>query len=158
MNPDRAKGAREILAFYLEAGVDALVGDAPVDRFADALPQARSAAAAARVADAEPWPRDDQASLSKEASRPLAGTLRPTPADALARFRSRVRGGGTELADAASQKLAPVSPDAAAMAARAAAPTAASLEGLRAILERFDGCALKGTASQLVFHDGNPQA
>ena len=29
---------------------------------------------------------------------------------------------------------------------------------LRAILERFDGCALKATASRLVFSDGNPDA
>ena len=34
MNPDR-RNARELLAFYLDAGVDGLVGEAPVDRFAD---------------------------------------------------------------------------------------------------------------------------
>jgi DNA polymerase len=44
------------------------------------------------------------------------------------------------------------------MAAREAARTAASLEELRAILERFEGCALKSTATQLVFADGNPKA
>jgi DNA polymerase len=44
------------------------------------------------------------------------------------------------------------------MAAREAAKTAASLEELRAILERFEGCALRNTASRLVFADGNPQA
>ena len=32
MTPDRARAARELLAFYLEAGVDALLGEAPVDR------------------------------------------------------------------------------------------------------------------------------
>jgi hypothetical protein len=32
MNPAYAKAATELLAFYLEAGVDALVGEAPVDR------------------------------------------------------------------------------------------------------------------------------
>ena len=36
MTPDRNKAARELLAFYQEAGVDALVGETPVDRFADA--------------------------------------------------------------------------------------------------------------------------
>ena len=50
------------------------------------------------------------------------------------------------------------SPDAAVMAAREAAKSAASLEELRAILERFEGCALRNTASRLVFADGNPQA
>ena len=52
----------------------------------------------------------------------------------------------------------PASPDAAVMAARAAAKGAASLEELRAMLERFEGCALRTTATQLVFADGNPQA
>ena len=44
------------------------------------------------------------------------------------------------------------------MAAREAARTAASLDELRAILDRFEGCALRTTATQLVFADGNPQA
>jgi len=44
------------------------------------------------------------------------------------------------------------------MAAREAARNAVSMEELRAILERFDGCALKATATQLVFADGNPKA
>jgi uracil-DNA glycosylase len=53
---------------------------------------------------------------------------------------------------------APPSPDAAVMAAREAARTAATLEDLRAILERFEGCALRQTATKLVFSRGNPQA
>jgi DNA polymerase len=44
------------------------------------------------------------------------------------------------------------------MAARDAAKAAASLEELRAILDRFEGCALRATATQLVFADGNPGA
>jgi DNA polymerase len=53
---------------------------------------------------------------------------------------------------------APAAPEEAVMAARAAARTAATLADLRAILERFEGCALRATAKQLVFADGNPQA
>ena len=49
-------------------------------------------------------------------------------------------------------------PDAAITSAREIAPKAASLEELRDLLERFDGCALKSTATRLVFADGNPQA
>ena len=49
-------------------------------------------------------------------------------------------------------------PEAAMMSAREAASTARSLDELRALLEGFDGCALKFTASRLVFADGNPQA
>ncbi len=56
------------------------------------------------------------------------------------------------------QRAAPPAPDAAAMEAREAARSAATLEELRAILEKFDGCALKATATQLVFADGTPGA
>jgi uracil-DNA glycosylase family 4 len=53
---------------------------------------------------------------------------------------------------------APAAPDAAAMEAREAARSAATLDDLRAILEKFDGCALKATATRLVFADGTPGA
>ena len=44
------------------------------------------------------------------------------------------------------------------MAARDVARSATSLEELRAMLDRFEGCALRATATQLVFADGNPLA
>jgi uracil-DNA glycosylase len=49
-------------------------------------------------------------------------------------------------------------PDDAARSARQSAAAARSLEELRAALERFDGCGLKATATQLVFADGAPDA
>ncbi|HEY9214166.1 MAG TPA: uracil-DNA glycosylase, partial [Ancylobacter sp.] len=49
-------------------------------------------------------------------------------------------------------------PDQAAAEAREAAATAPTLEALQALLERFEGCSLKHTATRLVFADGNPQA
>src|SRR5262249_48064924 len=52
----------------------------------------------------------------------------------------------------------PPSPEAAVMAARQAARSAGTLDELRAILNGFEGCALRKTATQLVFADGNPQA
>jgi DNA polymerase len=58
----------------------------------------------------------------------------------------------------APSPIAPATPDEATMAAREAAKRAATLDELRAVLERFEGCALKATATQLVFADGNPQA
>jgi uracil-DNA glycosylase family 4 len=125
MTPDRARAARELLAFYLEAGVDALLGEAPVDRFAGS--EARAEAPEAQAAPTPP------------ARKPA---LNASPASA----------------GASSAASAPPAPEAAVMAARAAAKNAASLEELRAILDGFDGCALKGTARQLVFADGNPQA
>jgi uracil-DNA glycosylase len=53
---------------------------------------------------------------------------------------------------------APASPDIAVMAARETARSAASLDELRDLLNRFEGCPLRTTAKQLVFADGNPAA
>ena len=54
--------------------------------------------------------------------------------------------------------VAPPALDEAALAAREAAKSAKSLDELRGILDKFDGCALKPSATQLVFADGNPKA
>ena len=118
MTPDREKAAADLLAFYLEAGVDALLDDKPADRFAEP-----AAAAPARM----PAPqRPTGASPAAEALRMPAVS-------------------------------APPPPDEAVMTARTAATGAKTLEELRAILDRFEGCALRKTAKQLVFSDGNPQ-
>jgi DNA polymerase len=137
MPTDRTRAARDLLAFYLEAGVDALLAEAPVDRVADAGTAAPSIAAAS--AAREVLRTDDDAGRF----RPSAERLRrPEPPP------------GAEAAPAALT----LSADAAVMAAREAVQAAATLEDLRDILERFEGCALKLGATQLVFADGNPQA
>lgn len=51
---------------------------------------------------------------------------------------------------------AATTPDDAALGAVAMAREAASLEALKEALSRFEGCALKATAKNLVFSDGNP--
>jgi len=132
MTPDTDKAARELLAFYLEAGVDAPVGEEPVDRFADTS-LSTSALAEAVGEGSSP--------VGEAASSPLDSRSPPSPGSATPSFSA-----------------APPSPDAAAMAAREAVKGIATLEQLRAALDAFDGCALKGTAKQLVFADGNPQA
>jgi uracil-DNA glycosylase len=116
--------ARELLAFYREAGVDALLEETPTDRFAGA--EGPSLAEPARA----------RAEAAKGATRSLP---------------IRERGVGSPIAP-------PPPPEAAVMAAREAAQSAATLEELRAMLDRFQGCALRATATQLVFADGNPQA
>jgi uracil-DNA glycosylase family 4 len=63
-----------------------------------------------------------------------------------------------EIKGRAAPLAAPPALDEAAMAAREAARSAKTLDELRAILDRFDGCALKATATQLVFADGNPKS
>ena len=128
MTVDRNTAARELLAFYIEAGVDFAVSEAPVNRFADTTATETTARAAPEGAAAAVARGIDQ---------------RPS-ADVPAR---------TSAAPAA-----PPAPEAAIMAAREAARNAASLGELRAILAGFEGCALRGTAKQLVFADGNPQS
>jgi uracil-DNA glycosylase len=123
MTPESAPTVQQLLAFYLEAGVDCALTEEPVDRLADpdVLPAAREAA--------------------------LPSPLRTVPAAIPA-----------AAAIPAPRGEATVAPEAAILSAREAARTAPSLEALRALLEKFDGCALKFTATRLVFADGNPQA
>jgi uracil-DNA glycosylase len=56
------------------------------------------------------------------------------------------------------EQAAAASPDEAARSARDIAARANSLEELRDSLEKFEGCGLKATATQLVFSDGAPGA
>src|SRR5256885_9084907 len=121
--PEPAPTVQQLLAFYLEAGVDCALTDEPVNRLAepDAVPPPAPAA-------------------PREAAPPRS--LRETPA----------------MVPSAPRADAAIAPEAAISSAREAARTAPSLEALRALLENFDGCALKHTATRLVFADGNPQA
>ncbi|MBV9567361.1 MAG: uracil-DNA glycosylase, partial [Hyphomicrobiales bacterium] len=121
-----------LLRWHVDAGVDLALDDHPHDRFAESREQSARRAAPERE------------SLRPQAQRrPLPNTdeamPKPLPAPALPRS-------------------APVAPLEAAETARALAASAHSLDELRAILETFDGCALKATATRLVFADGNPQA
>jgi uracil-DNA glycosylase len=114
---------RAILAFYVEAGVDAVLQEEPVDCFAGA-------------------------------AAPVPASVQPPTAPA------RALAGGSIARPAAvpAQSDAPLSADAAVMAARDLARIAASLDDLRALLEGFEGCGLRKTAKQLVFAAGNPRA
>lgn len=131
----------DLLAFHLEAGVDVAIGEEPVDRFAESAAAAR-ARAAAFVAGGE------RGNGSPTGARPAAQAPN-AGARAAPRPAAPVPAGGM---------MAAQPPDVAEMAAREAARSAESLEALRTILEGFDGCPLKRTASRLVFADGNPQA
>ncbi len=119
--PEPAPTLQQLLAFYLEAGVDCALRDEPINRLEepDAVP-----APASPMPVAPPNP------------------LRPLPAAMPAVPRSEIT----------------VAPDAAIASAREAARTAPTLAALRELMETFDGCALKHTATKLVFADGNPEA
>ena len=129
MTPDRNKAARELLAFYAEAGVDAAIGEQANDL----------------LSQPEPPPATER---PPNAASNVAGDSSSGPA----------RTADLRLSNAPARPAvaAPPAPDAAVMAAREAARSASSLEELRAILDRFDGCGLKGSASRLVFADGTP--
>jgi len=116
MTPDPSPTVGQLLAFYLEAGVDCALTEAPVNR----------------LSDPDVIPARSEIAL-------------PKPVRAAAAI------------PAARVDAAPA-PEAAIQSAREAARTAPTLEALRELLEKFDGCALKSTATRLVFADGNPQA
>ncbi len=120
--PEPAPNIHQLLAFYLEAGVDCALADEPVNRLADP--------------DIAPAPRD---AAPAQGARPMLGKAMPAPLPI-------------------TRGEPPPAPDAALASARELATTAPTLEALRALLETFDGCALKNTATRLVFADGNPQA
>jgi DNA polymerase len=122
MISEPAPTVRELLAFYLEAGVDCALAEEPVDRLAEP--------------DAAPPPAAPQAARVAPAIEPV----RPVAAPPV------MRGEPTPA------------PDVAITSAREAARTAPTLEALRELMQNFDGCALKNTATRLVFADGNPQA
>jgi uracil-DNA glycosylase len=130
------RDARELLTFYLDAGVDALLREEPVDRFADdiaPLPESGK-------------PRGEASTLG------VRGQAADTAPDRVGRSGPPLSAEGTTRAPAA-----PATPEAAIMAARGAAAAAKNLDELRALLDRFEGCMLRATATQLVFADGNPQ-
>ncbi|WP_127091935.1 uracil-DNA glycosylase [Aquabacter cavernae] len=129
----------DILAFHAQAGVDAALEEAPVNRFATAAAARDLKRVAPQAQEARPAPAG-----ARPAAAPVA-SARPAPAPA----------GASVLP---MPNLAAQPPDEAVMAAREAARAAGSLEELREILERFEGCPLKRTATRLVFADGNPKA
>lgn len=108
-SPNRA--VDDLLAWYVETGVDCALDEIAHDRLGEA----------AQAAPAPPAP-------------PAPSAVAASPAGASARA------------------------DELAAMARLAARQARSLDELRAILSQFEGCALRVTAKNLVFADGDPTA
>ncbi len=118
MTPDPAPTVSQLLAFYLEAGVDCALSETPVNR----------------LADPDVVPRGEARRRRPNRSGQCL-PLSPLPAPSRRPHRKQ-----------------------AIASAREAARTAPNLEVLRDLLEKFDGCTLKSTATRLVFADGNPRA
>lgn len=137
----------ELLAFHLEAGVDVALGEAPVDRFEESANE-RAALRARAVPGRAP-------AASAPGAAPRAPISRPSTSPTASPATSTTRGPAPA---AVSPSAAPPPPDIATVEAREAAASAPTLEALRELLERFEGCPLKHTATRLVFADGNPEA
>jgi DNA polymerase len=121
-----------LLRWYVDMGVDCAVGEEPLDRFA--------LSARARTAPKpEPAPLAPPKSIAPPAPAPKRAPPKVTPAP-------------SGLAAAA------LSQDAATKSAREQAASAGTLAELREKLAAFDGCALKNSATNLVFSDGAEEA
>jgi uracil-DNA glycosylase family 4 len=89
----------------------------------------------------------------------FARSVKPAAAPPVAETRPEPYRPALPAAEPRAPAPAATVPDEAQAArAREMARTAGSLEELREILSRFDGCNLKFTAKSLVFADGNPNA
>jgi DNA polymerase len=131
-----------LLTWYRDAGVDIALGDEPVDRFEESRREVEARRIAPPLAPKAP----SAATASPALNRPV-----PLPPE-----RPRAEPAAQPMARPTATT---VLPDAAAVDnARAAAASAQSLDDLKAIMERFDGCGLKQTARRLVFADGQPGA
>jgi len=141
MSADHLAELHALLTFYVEAGVDAVLDEAPVDRFTAEAPEPRASQPAAGA----PFLSPEAQARARMPSSHSGNVTRDLPSRASPTLPSPGAGGGV-----------PPAPDAAIMAARIAAASATSLDALRAMLERFEGCGLRLTAKRLVFADGNP--
>ncbi|MGK9050155.1 uracil-DNA glycosylase [Neorhizobium petrolearium] len=133
-----------LLHFYADSGVEWLVEDEPVDRFAQFAAQKAAQAEARMPATARPQQpaQDEQNPTSRTREAAASSKKRTAPA---------------------ARSAAPASPPSVAVpdgeavaAARFAAESARSLSELRTALEAFNGCNLKNGARSTVFASGDP--
>ncbi|MBK1670743.1 hypothetical protein CKO28_22240 [Rhodovibrio sodomensis] len=164
---DPRAAARAALDWLIVAGADEAIGDAPVDRYAAAKAAKAARAARSMPATAPSRPETPTVSAQETPRQPAApaapdretrqpaghGAPEHTPQAGTAGRRSgemppiwRPKGGELKTAE---QTLA---------SARKLAAQATTLGALRDALASYDGCALKQTATNLVFADGAPEA
>ncbi|MFZ1812875.1 MAG: uracil-DNA glycosylase [Rhizobiaceae bacterium] len=125
-----AEEIRSILLFHAEAGVDVLLNDEPVDRFAESRQ-------AAPINQRKAHEGDKAARRAAPEPTPVRAAPRPEP---------------TAFSNAA------IPDNRAVEGAREMAAAASTLEALKQALEKFEGCNLRITAKHTVFADGNPEA
>lgn len=133
--------ALALLKLYIEWGADEAIEPTPQSRLGTTLAKLADFAAPPVATPAPAAPRQLAESAATRATyaaaAPASALLTPAPAP--------------------GRNLGPMD-QAAIASAREAAASAPDLAALRAALERFDGIALRRTATNLVFADGNPAA
>jgi DNA polymerase len=149
-----------LLRWYAEMGVDCAMGETPVDRFEQSLrppPDKRKIEEFAEPTPAEPPQRSPlpQAAPNPPPRSSKSPPQAVTPAPAAA--HPYTANPHAAIPHAANPHAA-MSHDAAAASAREQAAGARTLQELRERLEAFDNCALKHSATRLVFADGAPDA
>ncbi len=148
---DAAKRELEsLLEFYLASGLDCFLEEEAVDRFALSAELAAAQEAARRTGMGHPGQGQMAPAGPARATAPL-----PVAADSQARQVPPLAKAGAPAGAFADAVI----PDREAIqSARDVARNAASMDELKACLEKFTGCNLRLTAKNLVFADGNPNA
>jgi uracil-DNA glycosylase len=162
--PPEVADAVALLAWYRAVGVDAALGDQPINWLergavkpgADFVwPEGMVAPGAARPARGSAQ-RPALQSVSPSMRQPLGSPTPPGPPPAKSAPRPSL---GPTLGITPPPRAFPTAtPDDATMAARTAAAGAKDLAALEKVLIAFNGCALKATAKTLCFYRGAPQA
>jgi uracil-DNA glycosylase family 4 len=137
-SPADRDAIQAILDFHVEAGVDLALDEVPHNRFAEAK-------------SSETKPPETQGSKIQGSD-----TRQPSP-DEITAAGARPAPHRPVSPPRSLPKAAAGAPDDAAEMAREQARHAQSLEELEAILASFEGCALKFSAKNLAFSDGNPE-
>jgi DNA polymerase len=132
---DRPAAAR-MLEWQVAMGADEAIGEIPRDRFAH-----------------PPAVKSNPPPLGSPVSGPVSGHASGASTSPITGHRPR------EAAASPLPAASPPPPQSAILAsARQLADSAGNLSELRAIVESFDGCSLRRTATNTVFSDGNPDA
>ncbi|CDN91406.1 uracil-DNA glycosylase [Agrobacterium tumefaciens] len=135
-----------LLHFHADAGVDWLLEDSPLDRFAEFAAARAARPAAGQEAPARRMENGGAERHAETSQRQAPGRNAPA--------RGAAQAGA--LQQPAVQQNVAVPDEQAVAAARFAAESARSLSELKTALEGFNGCNLKNSARNTVFTEGDP--
>ena len=134
MPSETSMTSKELLQWYVDAGVDETISNTPVNRFKQEAERLGEPTGKQQESDPVPAPGLSDAGPA----------VPPVPPPS--------------ILDQAPSPAKPGPANGELTAAVHLAKAAESVDDLRRGLENFDGCGLKKTATNLVFTDGNPEA